>query len=146
LDINNIAIDQIEASAQATKKVGVLFNEMGEPTVGFVIVSKDSPEYRDAAAKMRANAIRRQTNRKTKIDRTTEDGAIKLDEILQENEFALATSVVKGWFGFTEPDGNGGQRQAEFSSERAEHILKVKPTWREKITFALEDEEGFLIR
>lgn len=136
--------NQAEKLTQATKKVGLEFDDNGEPTLGFVIVGKDSKEYREAASQVRAAAIRRQTNRKTKIDRTTEEGALKLDEVLQENEHTLALAVVVGWFGFTQPDGNGGQSPAEFSKERLDHMFKVKPTWREEVTKALEDSDGFL--
>lgn len=135
--------DHAEKLAQATKKVGLEFNDDGEPTLGFVIVGKDSKEYREAAAQVRAAAIRRQTNRKTKIDRTTEEGALRLDEVLQENEHALALAVVVSWFGFTEPAENG-HKPALFTKERLDHMFKVKPTWREEVTKALEDSEGFL--
>ena len=144
MNIDNIALDQVEAFAQSTKKVGVKFDDDGDPTVGFVIVSKDSKQYRDAASLVRAAAIRRQTNKRTRIDRSTEEGALELDSVLQENEFELALSVVVGWFGFTESDGNGGQKPAEFSKDRVAQMFKVKPTWREKVSASLEEEEGFL--
>lgn len=143
MDINNISLDEVEAIALATKKVGIKFDDDGEPTVGFIIVSKDSKEYRDTAAQVRARAIRRQTNRKTRVDRFTEEGSLQLDGILQENEHELAVAVVVGWFGFTEPQ-DGQQVPASFSKDRVDQMFKVKPTWREKVTMALEEEEGFL--
>lgn len=140
MNVDKIDLEQIEASAQATKKVGVAFNEDGEPTVGFIIVGKDSKQYREKAAQLRAKVIRRQANTKEKIDRKTEEGALKLDSIVQSNQHEEAVAVVVGWFGF-----ESGGKPAEFSAELVDKVLKAKPTWREAITLALEDTTGFLM-
>lgn len=144
LDINTLTIDQVEASAQATKRVGFVNDDDGNPTVGVVIVSKDSDEYQKAAAKARAAGIRRQLNSRTKIDRKTEEGSMKIDDVMQGTEHELACVVVKDWFGFTAPDAAGMQQPVPFDASKVDHLLKVKPTWRMKISAALEDEDGFL--
>lgn len=136
-------MDIEEVRAPGTKKVAVDWDENGDPKVGFIIVSKDSKEYRGAAAKQRAAAIRRQAVKKSRIDRTTEEGALEMDNVVQSSEFAVALAVVVDWFGFTQSDGNGGKKPADFSKERVEHMLTVRPTWREEITKALEEPEGF---
>jgi hypothetical protein len=125
--------------AEATKKVGVAFGDDNEPTVGFIIVGKDAPPVREAAAKMRAAGIKRQANKRTRIDTKTEDGALAFAEILEENEFELAIAATVGWFGFTR-----GKEALPFDAGVLRQMFIKRPSWRERVSAAMETDEGFL--
>jgi hypothetical protein len=125
---------------EATQKVGVAFDDEGAPTVGFIIVGKDSKQYRDTAARLRAAGIRRGAVKSQRIDTKTEDGAAQFDAILQKNEEELAVAVIIDWFGFT---SNG--EPAAFSSDAVRKVFQARPTWREKVSAALENEAAFLL-
>jgi hypothetical protein len=132
LDIFSLGNEQI------TSQVVLAFDDEGQPKAWFDIVSKDSDQYRNAAEKLRVVGIKRGAAGK-KIDTKTDDGAARLDGIIQRNEFELAVAVVVGWGGF----GAAGQ-PAPLTDEALRKVLTAKPTWREKIIAALEDEASFL--
>lgn len=123
---------------QITSQVVVAFDEEGQPKAWFDVVGKDSDQYRQAAEKLRLAGIKRGATRQ-KIDTKTDDGAARLDGIIQRNDFELAVAVVVGWGGF----GAAG-KPVPLTDEALRNVLKAKPTWREKISAALEDEAGFL--
>jgi hypothetical protein len=137
--LQTIDFDDLDDASQQTKKVGVVFNDDNEPVIGFIIKSKDSEEYRSCGARLRASAIKRQAVTSSRIDRSTDEGAVKLDEVLQTNEDELAIAVTVDFFGFTHQG-----KPLEFSKDMVRKIFSKKPTWREKVTAALEDEESFL--
>jgi hypothetical protein len=131
-------LDQVQDEPN-TQRVAVAWDEEGEPTDGFVIVGKDSEEYQKTIAGQRQKAIRRQAVKRTRFDLKTEEGAEQLDATLRQNEFEIAAAVVVGWYGFTvkgEP--------AKFVKERVVQILAVKPSWKDRILAALEDDAAFL--
>jgi len=131
-------LDQVQEEPN-TQRVAVAWDEEGEPTDGFIIVGKDSDEYQKTIAGQRQKAIRRQAIKRTRFDLKTEEGAEQLDATLRQNEFEMAAAVVVGWFGFTVK----GQA-APFVKERVIQILSVKPSWKDRILAALEDEASFL--
>lgn len=131
-------LDQVQEEP-STQRVAVSWDEDGEPTDGFIIVGKDSEEYQRVIAAQRQKAIRRQAVKRTRYDLKTEEGAEQLDSTLRQNEFEVAAAVVVGWFGFTV---NG--QPAPFVRERVTQILAVKPSWKDRILQALEDEAAFL--
>jgi hypothetical protein len=121
------------------KKVGIAFDDDGAPTSGFVIVGKDSDEYRKCANDLRATGIRRQANKRTRIDTKTEEGALEFAEVIQQNEFELACSVIVDWFGFT----RNGELMA-FDKSIARRMLEARQSWAQRISAELENEDGFL--
>jgi hypothetical protein len=123
----------------STQRVAVGWDEEGEPQEGFIIVGKDSDEYQRTIAAQRQKAIRRQAVKRTRFDLKTEEGAEQLDNTLRQNEFEVAAAVVVGWFGFTIK----GQ-PAPFVKERVTQMLAVRPSWKDRIIAALEDEAAFL--
>jgi len=131
-------LDQVQEEPN-TQRVAVGWDEEGEPTEGFVIVGKDSDEYQKTLGHQRQKAIRRQAVKRTRFDLKSEEGAEQLDSTLRQNEFEMAAAVVVDWFGFTVK----GQ-PAPFSKERVVQILAVKPSWKDRIIAALEDEAAFL--
>ena len=139
---NNLTVDiddVLNSDSEQTKKVAVVTNDDGSPAVGFIIVGKDSQQYRDCAKKLRSNGIRRQANKRTRIDTKTEEGALSFGKILEENEYELAVAVVVGYFGFT-----SGGADIPFSEDMTRKLFDKKPSWREKVSAELEAEEGFL--
>lgn len=135
----SIDLDSLTKDDPPTKKVGIEFDDDGNPTVGFIIVSKDSAQYVNTAHLLRSAAIKRQSNKSQKLDTKTDAGAQALDQVLQENELALALAVTVGWFGFTHKG-----EPAPYTHEAGRNAYTKRPTWREKVTAALEAESGFL--
>jgi hypothetical protein len=131
-------LDQVQEEP-GTQRVAIAWDEDGEPTDGFIIVGKDSDEYQRTISGQRQKAIRRQAVKRTRFDLKSEEGAEQLDATLRQNEFEVAAAVVVGWFGFTV---NG--QAAPFVRERVTQILAVKPSWKDRILAALEDEAAFL--
>lgn len=130
-------LDQVQESG--TQRVAVGWDEDGEPKEGFIIVGKDSDEYQRTVAGQRQRAIRRQAVKRTRFDLKTEEGAEQLDETLQKNNHEVACAVVVGWFGFTIKG-----EEAPFSKQHVSELLLKKPSWRDKVLQALEDEAAFL--
>lgn len=131
-------LDQVQEEP-GTQRVAVGWDEEGEPREGFIIVGKDSEEYQRTIGQQRQRAIRRQAVKRTRFDLKTEEGAEQLDVTLRQNETEVAVAITVGWFGFTlkgEP--------APFVKDRMVQILAVKPSWRDRILGALEDEAAFL--
>lgn len=131
-------LDQVQEEPN-TQRVAVGWDEEGEPTEGFIIVGKDSDEYQRTISGQRQKAIRRQAIKRTRFDLKTEEGAEQLDVAMRQNEQEIAVAVTVGWFGFT----NKGE-PAPFVKERMTQILAVKPSWKDRILAALEDEAAFL--
>lgn len=139
-DIKNLEIDSIlSGEAYGTQQVVIARDDDGNPTVGFVIVGKDSPQYRETLSKQRTSGIRRQANKKTKIDLKTPEGAEEFDALMQANEFELACAVVVDWFGF-----NRGGKPMAFDAKVLRAMFEKKPSWREAVSQALEADEAFL--
>lgn len=137
--MNSIDLSALDQPADATQKVGIVFGDDGEPTVGFVIVSRDSQQYRDALKRMRVAGVKRGAVKSQRFDLKTEEGAASYDDQVQSNDFELAVAVTVGWFGFTDAG-----KPAAFSTEAIRKAYTARPTWRERVSAALENEAGFL--
>src|SRR4051812_4354283 len=100
---SGIDFDAILAGAdkRVTVKVPVLFDEDGEPKAGFLIVGKNSPEYRGANHAIRSEGYQRSAKRKTAIDTATEEGASHLVSLVDGNQGRIALAVAVESFGFT---------------------------------------------
>jgi hypothetical protein len=135
----SIDLDSLGTAGEATQRVGVAFDDDGSPTTGFVIVGKDSHQYRDTAQRLRVSGIKRQAVKAQRIDTKTDEGATAFDQLIQRNEEELAVAVVVGWFGFT-----AGGQPAAFSADNVRKVFKAKPSYREKVSAAMENEAAFL--
>ena len=135
----NIDLDTLQSLDDATYKVDVAFDNDGNATAGFEIVGKDSTAYRDAAHRMRVTSIKRAAIKSQRIDTKTEQGAETLDALVQSNELELAVAATVGWYGFTDKGA-----PAAFTADAVRRAYTVRPTWREKVTAALENESNFL--
>lgn len=126
-------------AARVTHKVPVLFDEDGEPIAGFVIVGKNSDEYRTAWAGVRAEGQKRAAKRKTAIDATTDAGAAQLVGLIDCNQTRMALAVVVDWYGFTSAGA-----AVPFDKGLAAAAIEKYPTWQEKVSAALENDSNFL--
>ena len=133
-------LDNFDVAQDAsTFLVGVILDADGEDKSGFMIVGKNSPQYQQAAQVIRASSLKRSSKRKTALDTSTDDGATAVAAIIDANEVTLACSVVIDWFGFA-----SGGVPANFDKELLLKMLKRFPTWREKISAALEVDANFM--
>jgi len=132
------SLDNTQVS-EVTHRVAVVVNADGDDECGFDIVGKNSPEYQAAAQAIRVDGLKRAAKRKSQLDTSTDEGAGAVARTIERNEMSLALAVVKGWFGFK----NGGV-DAQFDKAVVEKLLVRFPTWKDKITSALEVESNFL--
>lgn len=126
-------------SEEVLHKVAVVSDIDGNDKCGFHIASKNSPEYQEASRQVRIDGLKRSAKRKSALDTSTDEGAGAVAKMIDANELALATSVVKGWFGF---ETNGVA--APFDKATVSKMFAKMPTWREKVVAALENETNFL--
>lgn len=135
-------LDQLDANTEEVlHKVVVLVDDEGNDKSGFFITSKNSTEYQEASRKVRVDGLKRSSKRKTVLDASTDEGANLVAKLIDTNEMSLALSVVKGWFGF---DSNG--KAATFDKATVSKMFTKFPTWKDKVTAALENEGNFLKR
>lgn len=133
-DLANIA-----SLAQVTHKCGVIFDEEGNPTAGFIMVGKNSPQYINEQNAIRVENLQRSAARKKDIDATKAEGAQVIIDKVEGNELRTACSVITGWFGF----GQGGQ-EAEFDKDVVKQILEAAPQWKDKVLADLQGEANFM--
>ena len=120
-------------------KVAVIVDVDGNEKSGFFIVGKNSTEYQDAARLARIDSLKRSAKRKAALDTSTDEGAGAVAKMIEASETSLALAVVKGWFGFQQ-----GGVDAPFSKPTVAKMLAKYPTWKDKISAALENEANFL--
>lgn len=137
---NGFDLDQLDVAAEEVlHKVIVVSDIDGNDKCGFYIVGKNSPEYQEAARQIRIDGLKRSSKRKTALDTSTDEGATAVAKMIDANELALVCSVVKDWFGF---ESKGVS--ASFHMPTVAKMLAKMPTWREKVSAALESESNFL--
>lgn len=136
---NGFDIDNLDSPIEETLfKVVVTSDIDGNDKQGFFITSKNSNEYQDATRTVRIEGLKRSAKRKNQLDTSTDEGAGVVSRMIETNELALACSVVKGWFGFTQ-----GGVEAPFTATIVPKMLSKFPTWKDKISAALEVETNF---
>ena len=111
----------------------------GDCKSGFVIVGKNSDEYKAATKRIRVEGLQRSAQRKSPLDTSKAEGAETLASAIEANDIAQAAAVVCGWFGFA----NNGVA-AQFDAKTARAMLVKFPTWRQKVLEALEDDANFI--
>lgn len=132
-------IGALDVSVAATFNVAVIVDGNGDPKSGFIIVSKNSPQFQQAAHKIRVEGLVRASKRKSTLDTSSNEGAETMANAINANDLLLAVSVVTGWFGFADK----GQ-PAEFSASTAKQMLLKFPTWRQKVLDELDKDENFI--
>lgn len=120
-------------------KVVVVSDIDGNDRCGFMVDSKNCEEYQEASRQVRIDGLKRSAKRKAALDTTTDEGAGVVAKMIEANEMTLACAVVKGWFGFE----NKGVA-VPFSKPMLAKMFAKYPTWKDKVTAALENEANFL--
>jgi hypothetical protein len=128
-----------DADKPITFKVGVIFDADGEPVSGFHIVGRNSEQHRKVDKALRIVNQKAAAARSKAIDQKTDAGAEKVITVVDDQNVARCAAVVVDWFGW---DKNGVPRP--FDAGVMPAILKQKPTWVEKIQFALFEDNNFL--
>lgn len=119
--------------------VPVIYNNDGEPVMGFNIVGKDSDQYRKQLKANKSASFKRGAVKKTQIDAKTKEGAEELTDLLDSNDKTLAVAVVVSWYGFT---SNG--EPAVFDKALVKELFDKYPTWADKVHIALENDSNFM--
>jgi hypothetical protein len=132
-------LDNLVAVAALTHRCGVKFDDEGEATMGFIMVGKNSPEYRQVQKEIRIENIQRAAKRKTQIDTATVEGATVVADTVEANDQRIATAVVVGWFGFTR-----GGKEVDFDKATAAGVLEAMPAWRDRVLADLEADANFM--
>ena len=133
-------LDQLDKQAdEILHKVTVVSDIDGNDQCGFMIASKNSAAYQEAARQVRIDGLKRSAKRKSALDTSTDEGAGVVAKMIETNELALSCAVVKDWFGF-----KSGGVDAPFNKDAVAKMLTKFPTWKDKITAALENESNFL--
>lgn len=132
-------IGSIDVAATATFNVDLILDANGDPKSGFVIVGKNSDEYKAAAKRIRVEGLQRSAQRKGPLDTSKAEGAEALASAIEANDITQASAVVCGWFGFADKGV-----VAEFNAKTARAMLVKFPTWRQKVLEALEDDANFI--
>jgi hypothetical protein len=138
-DISNLTGSAAAALVATTYNVDVLFDDDGNPTAGFVIVGKNSPEYQAESHAVRAEGHKRSAIRKAALDVKTDEGASKLVDIIDDNSTRLALAVVKDWYGFTSAGA-----PVPYEKKHGLAAFQKFPVWEEKVNAALEVDNNFL--
>lgn len=137
-----ILVDISNLGAIATKehKCGVQFDIEGNPTAGFIMVGKNSSQYRNVQREMRIENLQRSAQRKVEqIDTATAEGAGVVISAVEEQDHRTAVAVITGWFGF----GNG-ETEVPFDASRVPGILQAMPTWQNAVLKDLERDANFM--
>lgn len=134
-DIENLDNDSIN---EIKHTVAIAEDAEGNPTMGFIIVGKNSLQYMNATDEMRITNIKKASKRNKAIDTATDDGAALVAKTISDNDRKVALAVVTGWFGF-----NSEGAPATFDKRVVEKAFIKYPTWQAKVTAALENEANF---
>ncbi len=126
--------------ATNTHRVGFEFDASGEATLGVVIVSVDSPQYKAEEKRQRMEtAVERAKNKGKKIDTGSAEFQEELSEKFDHYAIRRAVAVTVDWFGFTD-----GKKAAEFSPEMAKQLYERFSGWRGQVLMESERTGNFL--
>ena len=130
-----IDITALEAQSSPTYNVAVAFAADATPTAGFMVVGKNSPQYQAKRRLLSLDGVKRAAVRAKKIDTKTDDGAAELVDSVEDNETQLAIACVVSWYGFTNPD--------VMTPDALARLFVARPTWREQVLAAIENDANF---
>lgn len=138
--VTGFDIEDLEKNdGPVTHRVSVIDDVDGNPVSGFVIVGKNSEEYRKVTHDIRVENIKRAAKRKQQIDTSTDVGAAVVASTVDKNDRAIALGIVVGWFGMK---SNG--KLLQFDKDIVEKMFDKYPTWQEKVLRELEVEANFM--
>lgn len=135
-------LNNLNGAATLTHKVAVITDDEGKPLAGFLIVGKNSPQFRAHQRELRSEALQRSAVRKEAADAKTVEGAAEVIEGVDSQNMRTACAVVTGWFGFCEDEA--GKIEIPFDAKRIPSIFEEMPTWKDKVLADLEKEGNFM--
>lgn len=118
--------------------VPLLFNKDGEPSDGFKVLGANSEQYQEAVRQMNMLAYKKTSRRGGGIDASTETGAIELAAAVDKRVDFIAKACIVEIYGFTE---NGNPML--LNEKTLDALFQVRPTWRNKVIAAIEQERVF---
>lgn len=130
-----IDINALETESTPVYDVAVVFNADATPVAGFKVVGKNSPQYQAKRRQLALDGVKKAAVRAKKIDTKTDDGAAELVDSIDTSETQLALACVVDWYGFVNP--------AELSDDALLKVFKARPSWREKVLSAIENDANF---
>ena len=130
-----IDISTLETEATPVYDVPVMFADDATPTAGFKVVGKNSPQYQAKRRLLTLDGVKRSAVRAKKIDTKTDDGAAELIDSVESSETQIALACVVAWYGFVNP--------AELTEAALLKVFKARPSWREKVLLAIENDANF---
>lgn len=125
--------------ASVVHKCSVITDADGNPQAGFLMVGKNSNEYRTVQRDLRSEGLQRSAKRKEAVDTSTPEGAAIVIDTIDSSNLRTACAVVTGWFGFG-VDGN----EVAFDKSRLESIFTQMPAWKDKVLTDLEKDANFM--
>ena len=133
-------LDSLDAGTENTFDVPVVFDDNGDAVAGFKVVGKNSLEYRVARRAQEMVGIKRASVRGSKQpDAKTDVGAAYYLDYAAENETGIAVACVVSWYGFAK-DG----AEIPLTAEALVNVFAKRPTWREKVSSAIEVDANFM--
>lgn len=132
-------LNNLSSIASTTHKCAVITDIEGNPVAGFVMVGKNSAEYRAIQRELRQEGLQRSAARKQTVDTATPEGAALVISTIDEQNSRTACAVITGWFGF----GADGQ-EATFDKSQLPNIFTQMPAWQDKVLADLEKDGNFM--
>lgn len=130
-----IDISTLETEATPIYDVPVMFADDATPIAGFKVVGKNSPQYQARRRMLSLDGVKRSAVRAKKLDTKTDDGAAELIDSVENNETQMALACVVDWYGFVNP--------STLNEDALLKVFKARPSWREKVLSAIEDDANF---
>ena len=132
-------LSRLDDTTRVTFKVDLVFDGAGEPLSGFEVIGSNEPEIRSILDELRKQGTIRANAKKGKLDLATDDGAEKMIEIVDQNEFNKALTAIVGWYGF-----KSGDVDAPFDRATLKRLLTKFPTWVDKVNEAVANDANFI--
>lgn len=132
-------LNNLSSIAAVTHKCAVITDAEGKPLAGFIMVGKNSSQYRGIQRELRTEGLQKSANRQQPVDTKTPEGAALVIDTIDEQNTRTACTVVTGWFGF----GADGE-EVPFDSTKLPEIFAQMPSWQDKVLADLEKEGNFM--
>lgn len=136
MDINKL----LQANPnQQTSRVVLSRKEDGSPDAVLLVVGPDADVAKAEAARQRREGVKRRNAADGKLDLTTDEGAGKMDDAVQDNLLNTACAAVVGWEGFTQ-DGAA----VPFDPAAVRQLLTLRGEWRDSVLAGHNSSTAFL--
>lgn len=131
-------LDELKEDVQDTIDVPVTFNTDGEPEIGFKVVGPDSHQYQDADRAWRLRNVRRSAGRGYAVNARTEEGAAETVDNTRAVQKIIVYACTVAVYGLVV---NG--KMPLITPALLDDIFKRRPSWFEKVYYAIESGVGF---